>query len=120
MASSAAAGAVGGPVGIAIGIGVGVAISATTLLVHIFSKEKRYETGLRDYRKKIEAQLNEFEINALEDFKTYEEEFMISLKQKFSALEKEIVNVDKEQWEDLRKKYAIQKDKIMKKIGVLD
>ena len=120
MANSILIGNIGGPAGIAIGIGVGVAISATTLLVHIFSKEKRYETGLRDYRQKIEVQLNEFEINALEDFKTYEEEFMISLKQKFSALEKEIVNVDKEQWDDLKKKYAIQKDKIMKKIGIIE
>lgn len=39
---AAAAGAVAGPVGIAIGVGIGLTISLATLLVYIFSKEKRY------------------------------------------------------------------------------
>ena len=120
IAAATGIGALGGPVGIAVGVGVGLAISATTLLIHVFSKEKRYEAGLREFKIKIEADLNESENNSLEDFKTYEEDFMNSFEQKFSALQKDIVNIDKEQWEELKKKYIIQKDKIMKKLGALD
>ena len=120
LAASGAIGALGGPVGIAVGVAVGLGISVTTLLVHVFSKEKRYETGLRDFRIKIETDLNESENNALEDFKTFEEDFMIAIQQKFSALQMEIVNVDKEQWEDLKKKYAIQKNNMLKKFCALE
>jgi len=116
-ATAAAAGAVLGPVGIAIGVGVGIAISLTTLLVHIFSKEKRYEKGLKDFKIKIEEDLKESENNCLDDFKTFTEDFNIVFNQQLAAIQKEITNIDKEEWEELKLKYAAQKNKIMKIIG---
>ena len=119
-AAAAAAGAVLGPMGIAIGVGVGVAISLTTLLVHVFSKTKRYEKGLKDFKVKIEENLNESENNCLDDFQTFTEDFNIVFNQQLSAVQKDITNIDKEEWEDLKIKYAAQKDKIMKIIGAFD
>ena len=117
---AAAAGAVAGPVGIAIGVGVGLTISLATLLVHVFSKEKRYEKGLKDFRIKMESDMDESENNCFEDFKTFEEEFTSAFEQKTSAIQKEITNIDQEQWEELKKEYAEHKNKIMKKIGSLE
>ena len=119
VAASGLTGALGGPVGIAVGVGVGLSISLVTLLVHIFSKEKRYENGLRDFREKMEADLNESENNCLEDFKIYEEDFLKAFNQKFSAIQKEII-IDNKQWEELKMKYKIQRDKIMEKIRHLE
>ena len=119
-AATAIAGAIVGPLGIAIGVGVGIAISLTTLLVHVFSTTKRYEKGLKDFKAKIEENLNESENNFLDDFRTFTEDFNFVFKQQLAAVQKEITNIDKEEWKDLQIKYAAQKDKIMKIIGIFE
>ena len=64
--------------------------------------------------------MNEAENNCFDDFRVFVDEFNSAFDQKTAALQKEIVNIDQEQWEELKKKYAIQKDKIMKIISSLE
>ena len=58
--------------------------------------------------------LNEYEKKFFEDFQIYEDEIIIKLVQKLSLIEKDIVNIESEQWKEIQKNYDIQKDKIMK------
>ena len=112
---TAAAGAVAGPVGIAVGVGVGLTISLTTFLVHVFSKEKRYEKGLKDFKEKMASDMDEAENNCFEDFKTFEDEFTRAFDQKFAVLKKDIDNIGKEEWAEMKKTYNEQKNQIKQK-----
>ena len=116
----AAAGAIVGPVGIAVGVGIGLAISATTFLVHLFSKEKRYKKGLEEFLNKMEQDMKESEINCLDDFEVFENEFNKAYEQKLSVIKKDISNVNEDEWEELKLKYAEQKNKILKIIEAID
>lgn len=75
---------------------------------------------MKDFKKKIEFDLQESESNCLDDFQTFEEDFIKEFNQKLSAIQMDIVNVDKDVWEELKIKYAKQKNKIMKIIGAIE
>ena len=78
------------------------------------SKIAAYEKGLKELKSKICMKLNEYEKKFFEDFQIYEDEIIIKLVQKLSLIEKDIVNIESEQWKEIQKNYDIQKDKIMK------
>jgi len=78
------------------------------------SKIAAYEKGLKEFKSKICIKLNEYEKKFFEDFQIYEDEIIIKLVQKLSLIEKDIVNIESEQWKEIQKNYDIQKDKIMK------
>ena len=105
-------GIVGGPIGIAIGFAVGVVVSLTTLLIHSLRKEKNYKKGLMALRQKIEEFLNEAERYCLEDINILEIDFNKKLNLKIIAIQKSIINIDSEEWKNIRYTYFQQKNKI--------
>ena len=105
-------GIVGGPIGIAIGFAVGVVMSLTTLLIHSLRKEKNYKKGLMALRQKIEEFLNEAERYCLEDINILEIDFNKKLNLKIIAIQKSIINIDSEEWKNIRYTYFQQKNKI--------
>jgi len=112
VATTAVAGALLGPAGVLIGLGVGVAISVTTFLVHWFSKSKRYKNGLEESRTSIATKFDEIKNNFSSDFKVFRESVINELNVKLEILRKDINKIDKEKWEEIKKKYIIQKKKI--------
>ena len=114
VATSAVAGALLGPAGILIGLGVGVAISVTTFLIHWFSKSKRYKNGLEESKTSIAVKFDEIKSNFSSDFKVFRESVINELNVKLEILRKDINKIDKEKWEEIKKNYIIQKEKIKK------
>ena len=106
----------GGPIGIVAGITWGLLAGLFTFFEN-FSKEKRYEKALNDFRIKMDNDLNEAENNCLDDFKTFEDEFNRDFSQKLAAVQKNIVNINEKEWNELKKKYKDEKNSIMKQIG---
>ena len=94
-----------------------IAIVVNFFFVHRDIKNRKiaaYEKGLKELKSKICMKLNEYEKKFFEDFQIYEDEIIIKLVQKLSLIEKDIVNIESEQWKEIQKNYDIQKDKIMK------
>ena len=115
--SSALIGSLGGPIGIGIGFGIGIAISTASLLYYYYSKSNRYQTGLNAFKGEIINKFRESEKNVLNDFRTYKETFFKEISIKTELLQKNIDNVDMKKWNEIKQKYNIQKDKIMKKMN---
>ena len=115
--TSAAAGAIIGPWGIALGVGIRLSISAGTLLVNYFSKEKRYKKGLQIFKEEIINIYEESEDNCLNDFILYKNEFFKGLALKINIIYLKEINIDKQKWEDIKNNYNKKKNNIMKKIN---
>ena len=116
VVSTTIAGALLGPAGILIGLGVGVAISVTTFLVHWFSKSKRYKSGLEESKTNIALKFDEIKSNFTSDFKVFRESVINELNVKLEIISKDINKIDKKKWEEIKKKYIVQKKNIEKMI----
>ena len=103
-----------GPIGIGIGFGVGIIISGVHLLLYKFQKEKRYVNGLYDFKQKLDEELNSCENTCLEDIKLLETEFIDKFNIIISTFCKEIVKIEQNDWDDIKKKYTEQKLNIFK------
>ena len=109
---AAASGIFGGPLCIIIALGVGLGAGLTTFLIKYFRKEKRYKDGLEDYLEKIKEKLKNFEDDSLDALRLIEEDFDNKLKVVIELMKKDIDNLDKENWKDIKEKYIIQKQKL--------
>ena len=116
VVSTTIAGALLGPAGILIGLGVGVAISLTTFLVHWFSKSKRYKSGLEESKTNIALKFDEIKSNFTSDFKVFRESVINELNVKLEIISKDINKIDKKKWEEIKRKYMVQKKNIEKMI----
>ena len=114
-----AGGAVGGPIGIAIGFGVGLVIGLATYLIHSFRKESRYEKGLINFKQQMENNLYESEENCLRDLSLLREDFLKEIRLKLNAYGMDIINIDEETWEKLKKDYDTRKNQIKEIINDL-
>ena len=115
--TSAAAGAIVGPWGIAIGVGVGLSISVGTLLVNVFSKEKRYKKGLEKFKEEIINIYEESKDNCLNDFIIYKNSFFKDLALKINIICLKEINIDEQKWEEIKNNYNKKKNTIMQKIN---
>jgi hypothetical protein len=121
MGSSIMFSLAGGPISLAFGIGVGLTAGLSTLLVHMFSKGKkyeRYEKGLKEFKEQIENNINESKNNFFDDFKILEVDFISGYEFNLELFLKDI-KIDQKDWEELKKKYALKKDNLMKKLDLL-
>jgi hypothetical protein len=116
---AAAGGAVGGPIGIAIGFGVGLVIGLATYIIHSFRKESRYEKGLINFKQQMENNLYESEENCLRDLSLLREDFLKEIRLKLNAYGMDIINIDEETWEKLKKVYDTRKNQIKEIINDL-
>ena len=105
-----------GPVGIAIGFGVGIAISAISMLVHYFSKSKRYITGLLQTKIDISKKFEEIKDMFNNDFSSFKESLLNELKIKVEIMKKQLNSVNKEKWAILKQKYSEEKKTIEESI----
>ena len=105
----AAGGILGGPIGIAIGVGAGFFVGLTTFLVKYFRKEKRYKKGLELFRLKIKEEIINFQNNCLDALQLIEDDFNNRLKSRIEIVQKDIDNIDQENWDEIKEKYAEQK-----------
>ena len=105
-----------GPIGIAIGFGVGITISAISLAIHYFSKSKRYKTGLEQAKEDISKNFGEIKNTFKKDFTAFKESFFSQMNVKLEIESKNINNIDEKKWNEIKKKYAKQKEIIEEKI----
>ena len=97
---------------IIIGFGIGLGVGLTTFLIKYFRKEKRYKEGLEAFLKRIKEQLKNFIDDSLKVLKKMEEDFDNQLTVLIELMEKDIQNLDVENWKDIKKNYSIQKKKL--------
>ena len=107
-----ASGIVGGPIGIGIGFAVGIIISLTSLVIHSLRKQHNYEKGLLEFRQKIDDELYEYKNSILEIINLLEEDYTKKFNLRLIAIQKDIVNIDNEEWKEVKEKYFKQKYKI--------
>ena len=105
-----AAGTFLGPLGLLLGI----TISITALIIHLFSKTKRYKTSLEELKTRITNKFNELESNFKSDFKIFQESVINELNVKLEIITKNINKIDEIKWEQIKENYLIQKKKIEK------
>ena len=103
-----------GPLGMLI---IGAGVNITMGLIHYFTKEKRYKKELQKVKIDIEKNLNDSEKNFFEDLRVFEEDFIIEFKLKLTTMLTELKGIEEEKWEEVKKNYAIQKEKLMRIIG---
>jgi len=101
-----------GSTGMLIGLGVGITISVGTFLYHWFNKSKRYKNGLEETKTNITLKFDEIKSNFSSDFKVFRESVINELNVKLEILKKDINKIDKEKWEEIKKKYLVQKKNI--------
>ena len=105
-------GILGGPIGIAIGFGVGIIVGLTTFLVKYLRKGKRYKNGLEIFRLKIKEELVNYQNNCLDALQLMEEDFNNRIISKIEIVQKDIDNIDQENWQEIKEKYFEQKKKL--------
>ena len=105
----AAGGILGGPIGIAIGVGAGIIVGLTTFLVKYFRKGKRYKEGLELFRLKIKEEIINFQNNCLDALQLIEDDFNNRLKSRIEIVQKDIDNIDQENWDEIKEKYDEKK-----------
>ena len=67
---------------------------------------------MKKLRENIEEELYEAEKDCLEVINLIEDDFNKKLNLKLAAMQKDIDNIDKEDWKDIKEKYSYQKYKI--------
>ena len=105
----AAGGILGGPIGIAIGVGAGIIVGLTTFLVKYFRKGKRYKEGLELFRLKIKEEITNFQNNCLDVLQLIEDDFNNRLMSRIEIVQKDIDNIDQENWDEIKEKYDEKK-----------
>ena len=112
-------GTLAGPIGIGIGFGVGITISLIHLLIRTFRKKTRYKEGLIDFEQKILKEWLNHEEKCLETLETITNKYIRQFNNRLSIIHLEIVNIEKEQWDEKKIKYTEQKYQIFKIIEAI-
>ena len=107
-----AGGLIAGPIGLAIGVSMGVIVGLTAFLIKFFRKEKRYTEGLELFRKKIIEELMNFQKSCLDTLQLMEKDINNKIESKIEIIQKDIDNIDKEDWKNIKEKYFCLKQKL--------
>ena len=105
-----------GPVGIIGGLAVGGIIFGVSYLVGIIRKEAKYKNSLEESKVKLEEEFKIIEITFINDFRCFKDSLLKELDIKVDIYHSKINNINEKEWEKIKKKYIIIKEKTKKKL----
>ena len=77
---------------------------------------QRYKSGLEESKTNIALKFDEIKSNFTSDFKVFRESVINELNVKLEIISKDINKIDKKKWEEIKRKYMVQKKNIEKMI----
>ena len=73
---------------------------------------QRYKSGLEESKTNIALKFDEIKSNFNSDFKVFRESVINELNVKLEIISKDINKIDKKKWEEIKRKYMVQKKNI--------
>ena len=105
------AGSFFGPVGIIGGLAVGGLIFGISMLISFLRKESKYKDALVGSKAKLDEDFKNIQISFLNDFRCFKDSLLKELDIIVDVYHKRINNINYQEWEEIKKKYYIIKEK---------